>query len=959
MGQEKAFSGLRRDLLTVIEQSRGESRSVCSLAELLNQTAEWLDRFHAFVAELETAERSHKAAIEFLETLDRIKLLVLSRGCLAPFRKSWQGCEEVVREHAGAGDLGAANAALLPFSKSWSAVAEQGPAMASHYHVASPAGLLTEVNTPAELAVQVEATATWMDELVVPTLTQLSAPELPDLPDASWTSVYPTSELATFVELQLATSRALAITPSHLLARISKLAIACSTHPGVWMTERESQTLASLFEQALAENTSWAILAAARDLFGDRLEAMVAPVIVRTASNRLWRLPGSFKTPDSYVLREKQLISRAVLRSPGDVSLVTRLHVTTYGEPLLPASESCTDLFSGLLELGSFGGWCFAAYLDLVEASIDEGLLQRYFTDPATGGFRYELALPLVRTRKLSYDVAGLTMLFAALELLFPPTVDLPYTAVWRVTSDGGNDIPQLRLMLEGLAVHGSGERQSALSSSGKEAELAVAEKAARDLLRPFRYRNRRSLAKAGTEFQMETAEPLLADARTAHDAADCRLLIDRLDESRKSLEDTLDATLKGDIHLDQIGKAKLIEHCERVLEAIAGYVREKQASVSRDGGSKPTRKGISSDLDRVATWGWAGKEASGLLRRLLVERTQVLPVHIWPGETVDLPAAAWLMPRCVDLWRNKSFDLAPYQQALEEDLRGPDPAHYAIMCAGECQVEWGREVLHHLQDVTPDLLKQFEDEKADWQGLVDNDRDELEREIHEQGLILSADEQELLETIKEAIHLEDFSGAEDHIAQLRRSLQDPSRTSAQRVATAQKIREEIDVLLDTMTADRFAERSVWRDSLAKLVEFSTQKVPAEAALAEAMHDHEVKQLQHDWEHLRVQILERTRPSAASSQMPTAASSPLAAPPPPAIALPPPAPPQVSLTARFGVIKKLATDHSRDFITAFDPELLDRTGDLYFERDWYDGNSMDLNVGSLVEIESISQAVVD
>ncbi|MEK7993244.1 MAG: protein kinase [Planctomycetota bacterium] len=960
LGQEEALRDVCRDLHEIIEQLNGQARQPWTVSELGEKTAAWVDRFPRFLEDLERAELQHRAAAQFLDCLDQINLQMLSQP-MAPFRVEWQGCAEAARRHISSGDVTTAEEALLPVAGRWSSIEPPLSAMARHYGVAAPGGLGDDLRTPGALAAQIALVVSWIEGGVARELTQNTQPEdLPDMPAGGAWLASPVVELALFLELQLVSRRAIVTHPARVIQQLADLSALCDSPPSAWMAEKDVQAVGTLLERSLSDAHSCGALAAAHDLVGEPGEPLLAAVVARTASNQLWRLPGDTETP-AQLLLEKPFIKRALHGAKSDVSLATRLHVEVYGEEFASSDRSRIEAFSELAELGPLGAWLFVAYLDRLSLPADEALVRRFFSDPVTGDLRPDRACPLALLSQPQCEDPALRVLFAALELLYPPTLGVAYRAMWSAAVDRSDDFPQLRYRLESLAAHGAAGPELLSSGRGAEHEqLVAAERAAREHIHPFRYRNRRNLARVATEFQNEVAEPLLGAARTAQEPAECQSVLDMLEQERAAIEGgSLERKLQSFSHVDELGTAKVAEHCRRMLDGIRQYVELKKSSLGEHG-FVISRKALDKELDEIATWGWAARQAAKLLRVLLVEHQPVLSATAFPGNTTTLHPDAWGFPRCVHTWRRGELGLAKYSEALEQDLRGPDPAHYAISCARQLDVEWGREALGHLRDVTPELLEQFEREKRDWQELIEQERLNLQEEIRQQNLSLSEEEQELWASIDEAIRQEAFLAADEAIGELKRSLADPARTSAQRVATMRRIREETEVFLSEISAARecFTKRSAWFEGVSRIVDFS-RSLPQETAQAVALSDTEVARLAEAWDSLRAQIGARMQ----SSPAPTAAPSPVAPPPEvpsgtTAVAVSPLEPQTARRHAGtcFGVVKKLAVDQSRGFITAFDHELLQQPGDIYFERSSYTGSLNEVSVGSLVELAEVSRA---
>jgi len=270
---------------------------------------------------------------------------------------------------------------------------------------------------------------------------------------------------------------------------------------------------------------------------------------------------------------------------------------------------------------------------------------------------------------------AGLCGLLAALEVLANrrhPGL-LPLSSVWAFVGRHTQDYPAL---CQRLQRHQAADQSSTTTTSGSDepfGALRLLEARAIDTVRPRNFRGVRSVETICRHFVEEVASPFLERAREAETAEDIRGLLREVEDQRGGLDHYLTQQAREFVNPPEGRlRAALRHECERMLEAIEAYLRERQnraSSLPRRG----SREELGRELERLDRQGWTGREAAALFRRLMLESRP--PELELPGQAAAVPAAIrWGLPACLRAWLALETRPAEYLNRLREDLTGNGP---------------------------------------------------------------------------------------------------------------------------------------------------------------------------------------------------------------------------------------------------------------------------------------------
>ena len=940
---------LRARLSLVFEQCQIRSDDAWAFSRVLIEIASWDADFRTTLAEIDEAHNAHRAAMELLTTLDSIDML-MSSYFMIPFQQEWQRYSKLARDLLTPTTLSEALDVVTPFLSFWSQIVPRLKSMANHYKLASNS-VAQQPQTLNELGIELASIASWLESSLAELLKR-PPQELPEIPIVGDWLVSPVAEFVLVAELKLASVRALTLPSYEVIDELALLGTGCGSPPQNWITEEQIQIISLLLERGRPESLL-PVLRSARQLVGDHGANFLGQAVARISTNRLWRLPESFQNDDSYE-DEKQFIALSQTQDSDDIALATKLHVRACCRRT-PSDVPLDGLWGDLLQMGPLGAWIFVSYINNLGILIDEELIRRWFCDPNSSELRLEHALALIFCHEISSD--GMDLLLASLELLFPPSVDIPFRGVWSSIPTLRQTCPHLAYLLERWAERSpSGIPPLSSDGDGQLATVTSAEKTARERLRPKRYHNVKSFEAVAAEFQREIAEPLFASAMRLQEPHECDLLLARLTETELSIEKgSIERKLNNYAHPDLFRRSKLVEDCKSMITSIRDYTEARKTYVCSRGFGR-NRQTLQRELQTVATWGWYGSQASKILHTLLIER-KALPSNNFPGDSSIPQPNAWLFPRCLKLWKAGIYDLSQYSIQLGKDLKGPHPGFYAVAEADGGEVAWAQEVLSNVPDITPDFLQQVAERRTLWADLVDASISALSEQL--KSLALSEEEESLWVSVQQARRDDMYAAASESVTELEQLLKSPEKTAGQRVMTLQHVHEQISSLLEQLSnaADVFSSKLIWAETIARISRFSSS-MPQDPSIAATMTDSEVATINADWAILESQIKPKLNGLHSLEEVSPPTKAPVTFQLKETVGYTKPSEKQSVFAGGscFGVVKKLAANRSAGFITAFDAELLEETGDVYFGRANCSGDINDIQVGALVELRGVSYA---
>ncbi|MCX6621972.1 MAG: hypothetical protein NTY38_13050 [Acidobacteria bacterium] len=381
--------------MALFEMCVGDGQEGVTIETFKTSLARWLEDFAEFEHTLSTAEATHKERAELRTEMDNIEATLQSRW-FAAFMGFWQRLRTEAEQALADGlPVVEAQERLLPFTALWEGLRQPLSELAQHYGFPFAEEVALVLEHEGSLAIRLNTIQQWLDSATGAHFSSALPRELPPLSDWSWQP--PTLNLALAIELQMLDLRIISSPPDEILRGLAGLSGRKHPEAKVILTVQEVATITSLAERCGPSAIFLPALGWASQILGEGQQAELKSLIRRTVRNDAWRLPESIIHDGRYGA-EIALVSGVASEFPADIPLANRLHIEYHCDRNARPRDDLRP-WRELLDLGPFGAWLFAGWLELNGIAVNEQIIRGLYANPEADELSYNLALPMIAMR--------------------------------------------------------------------------------------------------------------------------------------------------------------------------------------------------------------------------------------------------------------------------------------------------------------------------------------------------------------------------------------------------------------------------------------------------------------------------------------------------------------------------------------------------------------------------------